>query len=153
MATQNILELDGKRGMDKQKALESALGQIERQFGKGSIMRLGKDSPVEEIEATSTGSLGLDLALGIKVIDRTELILQIFARRASSAEAQAQVALAQLEYLVKRIPISHRQQRFQGGNHFIPAGKITAAGISPKLPPPAEPQHNDRGQNAEDNLR
>jgi GTPase len=57
----------------------------------------------------------LDLALGIKVIDRTELILQIFARRARSAEAQAQVALAQLEYLVKRIPISHRQQRFQGG--------------------------------------
>lgn len=57
----------------------------------------------------------LDLALGIKVLDRTELILQIFARRASSAEAQIQVELAQLEYLVSRIPVSSRQQRFQGG--------------------------------------
>jgi GTP-binding protein HflX len=57
----------------------------------------------------------LDLALGIKVIDRTELILQIFARRAKSAEAQIQVELAQLEYLISRIPVSERQQRFQGG--------------------------------------
>jgi GTP-binding protein HflX len=57
----------------------------------------------------------LDLALGVKVIDRTELILQIFARRASSAESQAQVELAQLEYLVSRIPVSRKQQRFQGG--------------------------------------
>ncbi len=57
----------------------------------------------------------LDLELGIRVIDRTELILQIFARRASSAESQTQVELAQLEYLVKRIPTSEKQQRFQGG--------------------------------------
>ncbi|MBN1557502.1 MAG: GTPase HflX, partial [Lentisphaerae bacterium] len=57
----------------------------------------------------------LDLALGIKVIDRTELILQIFARRARSAEAKIQVELAQLQYLVSRIPVSVRQQRFQGG--------------------------------------
>jgi GTP-binding protein HflX len=57
----------------------------------------------------------LDLALGVKVIDRTELILQIFARRARSAEAQLQVELAQLEYLVSRIPVSRKQQRFQGG--------------------------------------
>ncbi len=57
----------------------------------------------------------LDLALGIKVIDRTELILQIFARRARTAEAKLQVELAQLEYLVQRIPVSSKQQRFQGG--------------------------------------
>jgi GTP-binding protein HflX len=57
----------------------------------------------------------LDLALGIKVIDRTELILQIFARRAQSAEAKVQVELAQLQYLVGRVPISRKQQRFQGG--------------------------------------
>jgi len=57
----------------------------------------------------------LDLALGIKVIDRTELILQIFARRAGSAESQTQVELAQLEYLVSRIPVSREQQRFEGG--------------------------------------
>jgi GTP-binding protein HflX len=58
---------------------------------------------------------GLDLALGIKVIDRTELILQIFARRARSAESQIQVELAQLEYLISRIPVSERQARFTGG--------------------------------------
>ena len=57
----------------------------------------------------------LDQSLGIHVIDRTELILQIFARRASSATAKAQVELAQLEYLVSRIPVSRKQQRFQGG--------------------------------------
>jgi len=57
----------------------------------------------------------LDLALGIKVIDRTEVILQIFARRAQSAEAKVQVELAQLQYLVSRIPVSRKQQRFQGG--------------------------------------
>ncbi len=57
----------------------------------------------------------LDLATGIKVIDRTELILQIFARRARSAEAQIQVELAQLQYLASRIPVSAKQARFSGG--------------------------------------
>lgn len=56
----------------------------------------------------------LDMAMDIKVIDRTELILQIFARRARTAEAQIQVELAQLQYLASRVPISVRQQRFHG---------------------------------------
>ena len=68
-AVANLLELNAskgtERGMDKAKALESALAQIERQFGKGSIMKLGQDNAVMDIEATSTGSLGLDIALGI----------------------------------------------------------------------------------------
>ena len=54
-----------KASADKQKALDSALAQIERQFGKGSIMKLGGDNALPEIEASSTGSLGLDIALGI----------------------------------------------------------------------------------------
>lgn len=57
----------------------------------------------------------LDQELGIKVIDRTEVILQIFARRARSAEAQIQVELAQLQYLVSRLPVSEKQPRFTGG--------------------------------------
>ena len=57
----------------------------------------------------------LDLAIGVKVIDRTELILQIFARRARTAEAQIQVELAQLQYLSSRIPVSQKQHRFTGG--------------------------------------
>ncbi len=64
MATADLLNMTDKRSTDKQKALDSALSQIERQFGKGSIMKLG-DGAIQEIEASSTGSLGLDIALGI----------------------------------------------------------------------------------------
>ena len=60
--------------MDKEKALESALGQIERQFGKGSIMKLGDDSARLDIEATSTGSIGLDIALGIGGLPKGRII-------------------------------------------------------------------------------
>ena len=65
MATADLLNMSDKRATDKQKALDSALAQIERQFGKGSIMKLGGDNALPDIEATSTGSLGLDIALGI----------------------------------------------------------------------------------------
>lgn len=64
MATADLLKMSDKKSQDKQKALDAALAQIERQFGKGSIMKLG-DNAVTEIEASSTGSLGLDIALGI----------------------------------------------------------------------------------------
>ncbi|WP_103333459.1 recombinase RecA [Pseudotabrizicola formosa] len=74
MAVANLLDLNGKREMDKSKALESALAQIERQFGKGSIMRLGMNSPAMDIEATSTGSLGLDIALGIGGLPKGRII-------------------------------------------------------------------------------
>src|SRR5436190_24055973 len=59
--------------MDKSKALDAALSQIERAFGKGSIMRLGA-SPAIEIEAISTGSLGLDIALGIGGLPKGRVI-------------------------------------------------------------------------------
>ena len=74
MSTASLIDLGGKREMDKQKALESALAQIERQFGKGSIMRLGANSPAMDIEATSTGSLGLDIALGIGGLPQGRII-------------------------------------------------------------------------------
>ncbi|MCY4327118.1 MAG: recombinase RecA, partial [Rhodobacteraceae bacterium] len=51
--------------MDKVKALDAALGQIERSFGKGAVMRLGSGGAVQPVAAVSTGSLGLDLALGV----------------------------------------------------------------------------------------
>ncbi len=74
MATANVFEMNDKRASDKQKALDSALAQIERQFGKGSIMRLGSDNPVMDVEATSTGSLGLDIALGIGGLPKGRVI-------------------------------------------------------------------------------
>ncbi|MBT5373085.1 MAG: DNA recombination/repair protein RecA, partial [Rhodospirillaceae bacterium] len=64
------IRLVDKDNMDKDKALEAALGQIERNFGKGSIMRLGKNEQVVEIETVSTGSLGLDIGLGIGGLPR-----------------------------------------------------------------------------------
>ena len=74
MATADLLSMDNKRNADRQKALDSALAQIERQFGKGSIMKLGADNPVMEIEATSTGSLGLDIALGIGGLPKGRIV-------------------------------------------------------------------------------
>ncbi|MFG1209527.1 recombinase RecA [Xanthobacter flavus] len=63
--TQATLRLVEGSSMDKTKALDAALSQIERHFGKGSIMRLGKGGKALEIESIPTGSLGLDIALGI----------------------------------------------------------------------------------------
>ena len=74
MAAAELLKMNTKRDNDKSKALESALAQIERQFGQGSIMRMGADNPVAEIEATSTGSLGLDIALGIGGLPKGRVI-------------------------------------------------------------------------------
>jgi recombination protein RecA len=61
----DLLTMSNKQNEGKKKALDSALAQIERQFGKGSIMKLGDGNAIQEIEASSTGSLGLDIALGI----------------------------------------------------------------------------------------
>jgi recombination protein RecA len=60
--------------MDKAKALDAALSQIERAFGKGSIMRLGKNQQAIEIETVSTGSLGLDIALGVGGLPRGRVV-------------------------------------------------------------------------------
>src|ERR671922_231702 len=61
--------------MDKSKALDAALSQIERTFGKGSIMRLGKNDKSMDVETVSTGSLGLDIALRIGAIkERDEVV-------------------------------------------------------------------------------
>ena len=63
--TAAAIRLVEKKDMDRQKALDAALGQIERSFGKGSIMKLGQREGVVETETISTGSLGLDIGLGI----------------------------------------------------------------------------------------
>jgi len=79
-----------KTSDDKKKALSAALGQIEKQFGKGSVMRMGDNGAPRDIEAISTGSLGLDVALGIgkgRVVEiygpessgKTTLTLQVIA--------------------------------------------------------------------------
>ncbi|MBE7217697.1 MAG: recombinase RecA [Caulobacteraceae bacterium] len=79
--TQAALRLVGKEDGDKQRALEAALSQIDRAFGKGSVMRLGGQSKLE-IEAISTGSLGLDLALGVGGVPKGRVI-EIFGPESS----------------------------------------------------------------------
>ena len=74
MATADLLKMNDKAKADKQKALASALAQIARLVGKGSIMKMGGDNPVEDIESTSTGSLGLDIALGIGGVPKGRIV-------------------------------------------------------------------------------
>src|ERR1700704_5156185 len=66
--------VEGSSAMDKSKALDAALSQIERNFGKGSIMRLGKSDKNLDVDTVSTGSLGLDIALGIGGLPRGRVV-------------------------------------------------------------------------------
>src|SRR5436309_4639129 len=71
---QAALRLVEGSSVDKSKALDAALSQIERAFGKGSIMRLGQNETVVEIATIPTGSLGLDIALGIGGLPRGRIV-------------------------------------------------------------------------------
>lgn len=82
--------------MDKQKALEAALGQIEKNFGKGSIMRLGKNERPVEVESIPTGSLGLDIALGIGGLPRGRII-EIYGPESSGKTTLALHAIAEAQ--------------------------------------------------------
>ncbi|MGO9134839.1 MAG: recombinase RecA [Methylovirgula sp.] len=73
MSQANLRLVEGT-SVDKTKALDAALTQIERAFGKGSIMRLGKNQKVVEIETISTGSLSLDIALGVGGLPKGRVI-------------------------------------------------------------------------------
>src|SRR5499425_663512 len=82
--------------MDKSKALDAALSQIERSFGKGSIMRLGKNMQSMDVEAISTGSLGLDIALGIGGLPRGRVI-EIYGPEASGKTTLALSVVAEAQ--------------------------------------------------------
>ena len=82
--------------MDKDKALDAALSQIEKAFGKGSIMRLGQDNAHVDIEAISTGSLGLDLALGIGGMPRGHIV-EIYGPESSGKTTLALSVIAQAQ--------------------------------------------------------
>ncbi len=81
---------------DKAKAIDAALSQIERAFGKGSIMRLGKGQQPIEIETISTGSLGLDIALGVGGLPRGRVI-EIYGPESSGKTTLALHTIAEAQ--------------------------------------------------------
>jgi len=96
--SQAALRLIEGSSMDKSKALDAALSQIERAFGKGSIMRLGKNDRSMDVDTISSGSLGLDIALGIGGLPRGRVV-EIFGPESSGKTTLAlhTVAEAQLK--------------------------------------------------------
>jgi len=82
--------------MDKSKALDAALSQIERAFGKGSIMRLGKNSKAMDVETIPTGSLGLDIALGVGGLPRGRVV-EIYGPESSGKTTLALHCLAEAQ--------------------------------------------------------
>ncbi|WP_449256232.1 recombinase RecA [Bosea sp. (in: a-proteobacteria)] len=91
----NLRLVEGS-SMDKAKALDAALSQIERAFGKGSIMRLGKNPQSIEIETVSTGSLGLDIALGVGGLPKGRVI-EIYGPESSGKTTLALHTIAEAQ--------------------------------------------------------
>ena len=84
--------------LERDKAIDLALSQIEKQFGKGAIMRLGNDEPLPDIAAIPTGSLSLDLALGVGGVPRGRVI-EIFGPESSGKTTLALHIVAQAQIL------------------------------------------------------
>jgi recombination protein RecA len=83
---------------EKQKALQAALAQIEKQFGKGSIMRLADGEAIEDIQVVSTGSLGLDIALGVGGLPRGRVV-EIYGPESSGKTTLTLQVIAQMQKL------------------------------------------------------
>lgn len=93
---QQDLHLVDKKTMEKEKALQAALSQIERSFGKGAVMRLGQQSDAEGIQTISSGSLGLDIALGIGGLPRGRII-EVYGPESSGKTTLAQHVVAEAQ--------------------------------------------------------
>ena len=96
--------------MDKNKALDAAMAQIERAFGKGSIMRMGARAGDEQIEVIPSGSLGLDLALGIGGYPRGRII-EVYGPESSGKTTLTLHAIASMQKQGGSPPSSTRSTR------------------------------------------
>ena len=94
--TQTVLKLVARDEADKQRALEAALTQIDRAFGKGSVMKLGVKGKIVEIESVSTGSLGLDMALGIGGLPKGRVV-EIYGPESSGKTTLALHVIAEVQ--------------------------------------------------------
>ncbi|MEX2296230.1 MAG: DNA recombination/repair protein RecA, partial [Dongiaceae bacterium] len=91
-----LVEKENRQAMDRSKALDAALSQIERAFGKGSIMRLGQREIAVETEIVPTGSLGLDIALGIGGLPRGRVV-EIYGPESSGKTTLALHVIAEAQ--------------------------------------------------------
>jgi recombination protein RecA len=97
---------------NRKKALAAALGQIEKQFGKGSVMRLGDAAASYDVETVSTGSLGLDIALGVGGLPRGRVV-EVFGPEASgkttlTLQVIAEASISTICSCRNRTPASRR---------------------------------------------
>ena len=104
---------------NKAKALSAALSQIEKQFGKGSIMRMGDDSPERDIQTVSTGSLGLDIALGLGGLPRGRVV-EVYGPESSGKTTLTLQVIAEM-------------QKIGGTAAFIDAEHALDVGYAEKL--------------------
>ena len=95
---------------NKSKALAAALSQIDKQFGKGSIMRLGDSDAIKDIDVVSTGSLGLDIALGVGGVPRGRVV-EIYGPESSGKTTLTLQVIAEM-------------QKIGGTAAFIDAGLV-----------------------------
>src|SRR5713101_5838368 len=93
-------EKDDRMGIDREraKAVELAVGQIEKQFGKGAIMRLGQKGAIQPIDAISTGSISIDYALGVGGVPRGRVV-EIFGPESSGKTTLALQVIAEAQKL------------------------------------------------------
>jgi recombination protein RecA len=100
---------------DRDKALDAALGQIEKQFGKGSVMRMG-DNMSMNIESIPTGALSLDLALGIGGLPRGRIV-EIYGPESSGKSTLAMHAVAELDNQALAAEIASIPEHIRGYGH------------------------------------
>ncbi|EAQ35987.1 recombinase A [Nitrobacter sp. Nb-311A] len=94
--SQAALRIVEGSSMDKSKALSAALSQIERQFGKGSVMKLGKNDKSMDVEVVSSGSLGLDIALGVGGLPKGRIV-EVYGPESSGKTTLALHAVAEAQ--------------------------------------------------------
>ena len=99
MATDKVINMDdAKSKTERAKALSAALAQIEKQFGKGSVMKLADGEAVEDIQVVSTGSLGLDIALGVGGLPRGRVV-EIYGPESSGKTTLTLQVIAEMQKL------------------------------------------------------
>ncbi len=123
---------DGKKAgagvsAEKQKALAAALAQIEKQFGKGSIMKLGEADIDQDIQVVSTGSLGLDIALGVGGLPRGRVV-EIYGPESSGKTTLTLQVVAEMQKLGGTCAFIDAERQVEaeraGGHHLDVLGNV-----------------------------